>query len=97
MIDDVLVKVDKLYLPAYFIILDIEKDKEVPIILGRSFLAIGNTLIDVQQGKLTLRVQHDEVTFNVFEAMKYPMDNEACFRINMFEKPVVETKTTIES
>jgi len=52
-IEDVLVKVDKLYLPANFIILDMEKNKEVPIILGRSFLATGNTLIDVCQGKLT--------------------------------------------
>ena len=46
-IEDILVKVYKLYLPADFIILDIEKDKEVPIILGRPFLATGNILIDI--------------------------------------------------
>ena len=46
-IEDVLVKVKKLYFPADFIILDME-DKKVPLILGRLFLAIGNTLIDVQ-------------------------------------------------
>ena len=38
-VEDVLVKVDKLILPADFIILDMEEDKDVPIILGRPFLA----------------------------------------------------------
>ena len=57
-----------------------EEDKELPIISGRPFLAIGNTMIDVQPGKFTLRAQM--ITFNVFEVMKYPMDNEDCFRID---------------
>ncbi|MBM1019739.1 retropepsin-like aspartic protease, partial [Escherichia coli] len=43
-VEDVLVKVDKLILPADFIILDMEEDHEVPLILGRSFLATGRTL-----------------------------------------------------
>jgi len=55
-IEDVLVKVDKLYLPTEIIILDMEKDREVLIILGGPFLPISNTLIDVHQGKLTLHV-----------------------------------------
>ena len=38
-IEDILVKVDKLYLPADFIILDMEEDKEVPIILGSTFFS----------------------------------------------------------
>jgi len=46
-IEDILVKVYKLYLSADFIILDIEKDREVPIILGRPFLATSNILIDI--------------------------------------------------
>ena len=37
LIEDVLVKVDKFIFPAYFIILDMEEDKEIPIILGRPF------------------------------------------------------------
>ena len=56
MIKDVLVKVDKFIFPAYFIILDMEEDKEIPIILGRSFLATGRALIDVKKGELRLRV-----------------------------------------
>ena len=47
-IEDVLVKVDKLYFPADFIVLDMDEDREVPLILGCLFLASGKTLIDVQ-------------------------------------------------
>ena len=55
-IEDVLVKVDKFIFSVDFIVLDFEADKEVPIILGRPFLARGKTLIDVQKGELTMRV-----------------------------------------
>ena len=48
-IEDVLVKVDKFIFLVDFIVLDFEADKEVPIILGRPFLATGKTLIDVQK------------------------------------------------
>ena len=40
-IEDVLVKVDKFIFLENFIILDIEEDREIPIILGRPFLATG--------------------------------------------------------
>ncbi|XP_062100421.1 uncharacterized protein LOC133806320 [Humulus lupulus] len=46
-IEDVLVRVDKFIFPADFIVLDYEMDREVPISLGRPFLATGRTLIDV--------------------------------------------------
>ena len=46
-IEDVLVKVDKFIFPKDFIVLDMDEDKEIPIILGRPFLAIGKSLIDV--------------------------------------------------
>ncbi|XP_062118876.1 uncharacterized protein LOC133832566 [Humulus lupulus] len=55
-IEDVLVKVDKFIFSADFIALDMEEDENVPIILGRPFLATRQALIDVQKGELTLRV-----------------------------------------
>ena len=47
LLEDVLVKVDKFIFPVDFIILDIKEDHEVPLILGRPFLATGRALIDV--------------------------------------------------
>ena len=83
-------KVDKPYIPADFIVLDIEEDREVPLILGHPFLVTGKTLIDVQQGKLTLCVYDEEVSFNVFKAMKYPSNNDECYYINIDDKVTTE-------
>ena len=68
-IEDVLIKVDKFIFSADFIILDLE-DKGIPIILGKPFLETGKALIDVQTGELKLRVQGEEVAFNVLKATK---------------------------
>ena len=84
-IEDVLVKVDKFIFPADFIVLDMEEDKEIPIILGRPFLAIGRAMIDVQRGELKLRVQEDEVKFNVFEAVRHPAESDTCFMAEIVE------------
>ena len=70
MIEDVLVKVDKFIFSADFIVLDTEEDKEIPIILGKPFLATGRVMIDVQKGELKLRVQDDEVRFSVFNVVR---------------------------
>ncbi|KAK4606606.1 hypothetical protein RGQ29_000727 [Quercus rubra] len=64
-IEDVLVKVDKFIFPADFIVLDMDEDNEIPLILGRPFLTTGRTLIDVQQGKLVLRAEEDELPLEV--------------------------------
>ncbi|XP_070048986.1 uncharacterized protein [Nicotiana tomentosiformis] len=60
-IDDVLVRVDKFILPPNFVILDCEVDYEVPIILGRHFLATGKALVDVEAGELTFQPNSNEV------------------------------------
>ena len=60
---------DKFIFLVDFIVLDMEKDREIPIILGRLFLEIGRAMIDVQRGELKLRVQDDEVKFSLFDAI----------------------------
>ena len=47
---DVLVKVESFIFPTYFVILDCEVDFEVPIILGRPFLATGRALVAMEKG-----------------------------------------------
>ncbi|XP_062118572.1 uncharacterized protein LOC133832214 [Humulus lupulus] len=84
-IEDVLVKVDKFIFPADFIVLDYEADREIPIILGRPFLTTGRTLIDVQKGELTMRVQDEQVTFNVFKAMRFPYEIEECSTVSVVD------------
>ena len=88
--EDVLVKVDKFIFPTDFVVLDMEEDQEVPLILGRPFLATGRVLIDVQNDELTLRVNKEEVMFNIYQAMRFPEDPSACFRVDVIEQCVVE-------
>ena len=70
MIEDVQIKVDKFIFPTDFILLDMEEDKEVPIVLGRPFLAIGRALIDVESGELTLRVRDYKVCSSIYKSDK---------------------------
>ncbi|KAJ8762220.1 hypothetical protein K2173_007376 [Erythroxylum novogranatense] len=46
-IEDVLVKVEKFIFPVDFLVLDMEEDIDIPLILGRPFMAIARTIIDV--------------------------------------------------
>ena len=69
-IEDVLVKVGKFVFPVDFIILDIEEDSQVPLLLGRPFLATGAALIDMQKGVLTLRVGEEAADFNLLQGLK---------------------------
>ena len=85
MIEDVLVKVNKFIFLIDFIVLDMEEDKEIPIILGRPFLATGRAMIDVQKGELKLRVRDDEVRFSVFNVVRHPAKSDACFMIEAIE------------
>ena len=75
------------YLTDFFI-LDIEEDREVPIIMGRPFLATGSTLIDMANGELTMSVQDQEVTFKVFKTMKFPKESYECFMLDILDKCV---------
>ena len=82
-IEEVFVKLDKFIFPMDFVVLDMEEDREAPIILGRPFLATGQALIDVKNGELTLRVGEDQVKFNLYKSMEFPSDvNASCMRID---------------
>ena len=71
-------------------IIDIKEDKQVPLLLGRPFLATGVALIYVKKGELTLRVGDEAVHFNLNHSLKQPqLDNIEC--------NIVETKVPINS
>ena len=48
-LEDVLIKVGKFIFPMDFIVIDIEENKQVPLLLGKPFLATRATLIDVRK------------------------------------------------
>ncbi|XP_070031727.1 uncharacterized protein [Nicotiana tomentosiformis] len=89
-IDDVLVRVDKFILPVDFVILDCEVNYEVPIILGRPFLAIGKTLVDVEAGELTFRVGDEKFVFHVCKSMRQPNSNKVCSFLNLVTEVIID-------
>jgi hypothetical protein len=81
-IEDVLIKVGKFIFPADFLILDIEEDRNIPIILGRPFLRTGRTLIDMEKCELILRVDDEQEVFTLYSPSKQPSALEECQCIN---------------
>ena len=48
-LEDIVIKVGKFIFPMDFVVMDMEKDTQVPLLLGRPFLATGVALIDVKK------------------------------------------------
>ncbi|XP_016168522.1 uncharacterized protein LOC107611070 [Arachis ipaensis] len=72
MMENVLVKVEDLYLPTDFVILDTGEDKDNSIILGRPFLATARALIDVEKGERILRLWEDHILFKIPNPQSLP-------------------------
>ena len=53
-------------------------------------------MIDVQKGGLKWRVQEEEVTFNVFNAIKHPHDNDSYFRVDVLGAIVYSKLSPLE-
>ncbi|KAL4308503.1 hypothetical protein GQ457_01G016500 [Hibiscus cannabinus] len=84
-IEDILVRVDKFIFHADFIVVDCEVDEFASIILGRPFLAMRRTLIGFEKGQLTMRVNEQQVTLNVFKALKRSDNPEECHNVNVID------------
>ena len=66
----------KFIFPVGFVVMDMEEDTQVPLLLGRPFLATRTALIDVKKGELTLRVGDEVVHFNLNQSLKqFDCDN----------------------
>lgn len=82
-ITNILVRVDKFIFSTDFVILDMDENRDVLIIMGRSFLAIGRTSIVVATRVLITRVNKEQVVFNIFKAMEQLKTIDDCFAINI--------------
>ena len=94
-VEDLLMKVDEFYFPVDFVIMDIEEDVEVPLILGHPFMKTAKSMIDMDEGKLKVRVHDEEVNFGVFEAMKHLIDQNDCFRMDALNDLYLENHREI--
>ncbi|XP_075074567.1 uncharacterized protein LOC142162149 [Nicotiana tabacum] len=61
-------------------------DKEIPIILGRSFLATGSALMDSEQNEIKFCVNDEEITFQASKGMKLPHEYESISVIDIVDE-----------
>jgi len=80
-----------------FFIIDIEEYKEVPLILGWSFMKTAKVIIDVDDGKLKVMAQDDEVTYNVFQVLQPSNKIKNCLRIDTSNKAFPGTKKQLHT
>ncbi|GAV73224.1 gag-asp_proteas domain-containing protein, partial [Cephalotus follicularis] len=73
-IEDVLIKVGEFFFPVDFVVLDTQPvanlNDQIPVILGRPFLATSNALINCRNGLMRLSFGDTSVDFNVFRLGK---------------------------
>ncbi|KAM2293000.1 hypothetical protein ACFXTI_027669 [Malus domestica] len=87
-LEDVLVQVNHLIFLADFYVLDMEDSTHstsLPILLGRPFMKTARTKIDVFKGTLTMEFDGEVINFNIYETMRYPVDDHSCFSIDIID------------
>ncbi|XP_057986700.1 uncharacterized protein LOC131171247 [Hevea brasiliensis] len=89
-LENIPIKVRKFFIPVDFVVLKMEKDVQIPIILGRPFLTTAEAIIDVKNGRLTLKVGDEDVEFNLFKAVKHKLKPDECLKVNITDKLVEE-------
>jgi len=79
-LEDVLVQVNELVFPADIYVLKMgseECSSSSSILLGRPFLRTARTKIDCHEGHLSMEFDGKVITFNLFDAMRYPLDDQS--------------------
>jgi hypothetical protein len=100
-VEDVLIKVDKFYFPVNFIVLDTELVKiigsEIPMILGRPFLATANALINCRSGVMKISFGNMTVELTIFQIRKQPLDYDQMHQVCLIEEIIeVSEESSIE-
>ncbi|XP_058009398.1 uncharacterized protein LOC131183180 [Hevea brasiliensis] len=89
-LENIPIKVEKFFIPIDFIFLEMEEDIQIPIILGRPFLATAGAIIDVKNKWLTLKVRDEEAEFNLFRIMKHKLEPDEYLKVDIIDKLVKE-------
>ncbi|CAM8996318.1 unnamed protein product [Rhodiola kirilowii] len=92
-IEDVLVQVGELVFPADFYVLKMENcgpGDHAPILLGRPFLKTSKMKIDCDSGTLSMEVEGEVFSFDIFRAMKHPFEFESVHALDTLDDLVEE-------
>ncbi|XP_021865862.2 uncharacterized protein [Spinacia oleracea] len=90
-VEDVPMRVGKFFIPVDFVVLEMEDDPNVPIILGRPFLATAGAILDVRGCRLSLSVGDGKIEFQLNQIMRCPSHMDDCKRIDILDEIVNES------
>ncbi|GFZ12900.1 hypothetical protein Acr_23g0012850 [Actinidia rufa] len=98
-IEDVLVQVDKFYFPADFIVLDtqpvLDPDAQIPVILGRPFLATSDAIIQCRNGRVKFSFGNMTCDLKIFDVARQVGDEGSVHEVNYIDTIVqhhIDTK-----
>ncbi|CAM8951288.1 unnamed protein product [Rhodiola kirilowii] len=94
-IEDVLVQVGELVFSADFYVLKMENcgpNDHAPILLGRPFLKTSKMKIDCESGMLSMEVEGEVFSFDIFRAMKHPLEFETVHALDTLDDLVHEAQ-----
>lgn len=94
------VQVEKLFILPNFVVLKIEENGEIPLILGRPFLATIEANMSMAKGNVTLTVDGKEVRFNIHDLSKALTfsNDKTCLRLDVIDQCIFESRmTSLES
>jgi len=80
-VEDIPIKIEGIYILADFVVVDIPEDQDIPIILGRPFLATAGAIVDVKNGRIVFQVSDEMAGFELENVMKGPA-LYSCWMIN---------------
>ncbi|CAM8965888.1 unnamed protein product [Rhodiola kirilowii] len=95
-IEDVLVQIGELVFPADFYVLKMENGgptDHAPILLGRPFLKTSKMKIDCGSGMLSMEVEGEVFSFDIFRAMKNPMEFEEVHTLDTLDDLIQEVQS----
>ncbi|GKE68711.1 hypothetical protein Tco_1526783 [Tanacetum coccineum] len=73
-VKNLLIKIDKNFLPVYFVIFDMIEDFRMPVILERPLLATAHAKVDIFQKTISLEVGNEKINMKEDELMKIDSD-----------------------
>ncbi|MCI85763.1 hypothetical protein A2U01_0107042, partial [Trifolium medium] len=53
-------------------------------------MKMARMMIDIDDGVMKVRVQDEDVSFNLWEAMMHPKDKGVCFKMDVIEEAILD-------
>ena len=72
--------------------MDINKDNDIPLILGRPFMLTASCVVDMGRKKLEMGFEDQRISFDLFEEDKPVQDQNVCLQVKEVEKEVLKVR-----